>query len=84
MITKHDDGEGRGRQDHTKAGVHLADDEPQTLGLSEIARREHIAKAFLLRLVVASDHDEIARGGAVQLVLHLADIAAETLDRFDA
>ena len=69
---------------HAKPGSHLAQHQPQPIRLSELARLQHLAEPFLLRLVVAGDQHQVVGGGLVQLVAQLRDVAAEALHRFDA
>ena len=62
----------------------MADDQPQTLGLRELALGQHIAEPLLLSVIMARDQHEIVGGRAVEFIRTLPYVAGEALDRFDA
>jgi len=61
-----------------------ADHQPQTIRLRQPAGSQHFAEPFAFGLVVTGDQYLVRFRNAVQFILDLGDIAAETLDRFDA
>jgi hypothetical protein len=73
-----------GGKQKPKPGVNPAYDELQLTRLCETASGEHFIQPFALGIVVASDQHLVAGGSRVQFIPQLADIAAESFDRFDS
>ncbi len=70
--------------DQSKTGLQSADREMQFAVGSELGCAKDFAQSFDFGLGRANDEHVVAQPDGVQLVAHFGDVAAESLDAFDA